>query len=278
MDMVFVLKTVITDIERHPPEGFESDIAIRELPIYCVVTRALTVDLQDKMVLSSVLYNLYRYLHITQPFPLSNTVISEFANFMGQLSRRTTGWKSDELDTRPILAMASLVIREHPEYYDTLVGPCISFFRVALQHFEVPKDILYDIIHAYRDAFFETLDNVEDTLKFKNPFVISLFTDLMGCLSGNNMMAPATGANCLELVTMDIKMLGMQDYVRLFGESHITKLATACISFLKKPISERLGEDHFYMAAAIFLATCIEHKLVHMSEILVEMVSKMSFV
>jgi hypothetical protein len=76
MDMLFVLKTVITDIEQHPPEDYEATMALREKPVHDVLGRIFALKTLEKSGVSRVLYNMSRYIKVTYPLPFCDQLAS----------------------------------------------------------------------------------------------------------------------------------------------------------------------------------------------------------
>ncbi|RKP06124.1 hypothetical protein THASP1DRAFT_32054 [Thamnocephalis sphaerospora] len=274
MDMVFVLKAVITDIERHPPDGFDTSINLREQPVYDVLTRAFSLRSLDKPGLSGVFFNLHRYLSITYPLPLSSSLVVEFADFLGRLSRHTAHWDEADLDTRPVLAIMAIMLREHPGHYSTLISASIAFFRHTLQRFEVTREAALKVIQSGNEITFEAAASPEQRNEQRSPLARALVAELVARLDGRNAMSPSTAANCLELICVDVRQGAGKTldgrYKRVFPESLISSASRECINYMQRPMLSRPGEERVCMAAVHFLAACIECRSLHISDLLVE--------
>ncbi|KAI9597746.1 hypothetical protein BDF19DRAFT_284148 [Syncephalis fuscata] len=203
IDMLFVLKTVITDIERHPPDDYKSSTPLREKPVQDVLTRIFTLKTLEKSGVSRILYNMSRYIKVTYPLPFSDHLATEYISFLNRLARHTANWDPVEFNIIPVLSSAAVILQEHPYHFETMINASMTIFRHSLQRFELSRTVMINMIMAFRQLS-KNMPSHQGHPK-ENPFASCILTEVESRLIGRSRMLASTAANCIE-VKLDIEI------------------------------------------------------------------------
>ncbi|RKP24123.1 hypothetical protein SYNPS1DRAFT_23782 [Syncephalis pseudoplumigaleata] len=196
MDMLFVLKTIITDIERYPPDDYEATMPLREKPVHDVLHRIFTLKTLDKSGVSRVLYNMSRYINVTHPLPFCDQLAHDYIGFLTRLARHTANWDPSEFNVIPVLSSTAIILQEHLYHYEAMVNAAMTLFRHALQRFEVSRTVIINMIMAFDQLSKRLPDHLAQTQE--NAFARCVVAEVEARLGGRSPMLASTATNCIE--------------------------------------------------------------------------------